>query len=141
MRLVGQHDQRWWLVRSLRHAPECAHLQRLDFLRAINFAFQPDFLRHLLRTLGEHGRSHAIARLVHQRAREVLRLADDTAFMDSHFQRRLIAQARDQRDLFHALILAIALVNIGIEIADERAFDGCAHRFCRATRNLRDCEC
>ena len=40
-RLVGHHDQRWWFGRALGDAPERAHLQFMQFVRAVDFALQP----------------------------------------------------------------------------------------------------
>ena len=125
--LVAQHDQRRRFVRPLGHAPECAHLEFFDLVGSVGFAFQADFGSHFLCALGQHGRSHSVGRFVNQIAGEVLRLGNDASGLDCLFQRlwvtfRLIVPSDDSQRV-NALVLAVALVDIGLEIAYEGALD------------------
>ena len=117
------HDQRGRFVGALGDAPECAHLQFFDLVRAVDFALQADFRRHLFRAVGEDGRRHAIGGLVDQVAREVLRLADDAGFVQPPFCSAGLIAAGDDGERIDLLVLAVALVVVGIEVADECAFD------------------
>ena len=118
---VAQDDQRGRFVGALGDAPESSHLQFLDLVGAVNFAFQADFRRHLFRAVGEDGRRHAIGGFIDQVASEILRFADDAGFVHCRLQLGLIA-ASDDGQRVNLLVLAIALVVVGIEVADERAF-------------------
>ena len=111
----------------MRHAPKSAHLEFFDFLSAENLEFQADFLRHLFRAVRQDGRGHSVRRLIHQFAREILRFADDPGFVQSILQFRFVAVCH-HGDRIDALIFAVALVRVGIEIADKRAFDDGSHR-------------
>ena len=88
--LIAKHNQRRRLGRTLRDAPERAHLQLVQFLGRVDCAGEPHFLRHLRGALPENGRGQLVARLVHQRAGKVLALADDDAFGKGGFDRGLI---------------------------------------------------
>ena len=119
---VAQDDQRGRFVGTLGHAPESSHLQFLDLVGAVDFALQSDFLRHLLGAIGEDGRRHAIRGFVDQVASEVLRLADDAGFVQRAVCSLALIAAGDHGERIDLLVLAIALVVVGIEVADERAF-------------------
>ncbi len=73
----------------------------------------------------EDGGRHAVGGLVHQVAGEVLRLADDAALRSRAFFERLLVlvAAGDDGQLLDLLIFAVAAVVVGIEVADQRAFD------------------
>src|SRR6185312_4873274 len=78
----------------------------------------------------QNSRRHAVRRFVDQFASEILRLANDAAFLDSLLQRLLIAGC-DHGDRLDRLVLAITLVSVGIKISYERAFnDGLDGGFC-----------
>ena len=119
---VAQDDQRGRFVRALGYAPESSHLEFLDLVGAVDFALQSDFRRHFLRAVGEDGRRHAVRGFVDQVASEILRLADDAGFVQRRLQLGLIA-ASDDGERVDLLVLAIALVVVGIEVADKCAFD------------------
>ena len=121
-RRVSQNDQRGRFLRALSHAPEGTHLEFLDLVGAVHLALQADLLSHLPGALAEHGRGHAIGGLVHQFAREVLRFADDAGLVEGGMQPRLLSGC-DHSHSVDTLVLAVALIGIGLEIADVGPFD------------------
>ena len=86
--------------------------------------FRPDFVGHLRGALAEYRRRQLVAGLVHQRAREVLALADDHAFGEGGCGWRSGRRWRGDGERLHAQVLAVAAIGVGIEVADERALDG-----------------
>ena len=107
----------------MRDTPEGAHLQLFDFVGTVDLALQAGLVAHCLGTVGQDGGGHAIARLVDQVASEVLRLANNAALLHRGIHRPLVrAFGSDDGQLFDLLFLAIALVVVRIEVADERAF-------------------
>ena len=78
-RLIAQNDQRRRLLRSLRDAPECAHLQLVQLFGGVDLPLESDFSSHLRRALPQDGRRELVARLVDQGARKVLALANNHA--------------------------------------------------------------
>ena len=74
--------------------------------------------------LAHHSRRELVAGLVHQRAREVLALAHNDALVETALDRCPIRSCRtDDRERLHAVILAVAAIGVGIEVADERSLD------------------
>ena len=91
------------------------------------------------RALGQDGGRHAVAGLVDQVAGEVLRLADDAALLHrgaSAISRSRLVRSDDE--FVDLLVLAVALVVVGIEVADERAFDHRLDGVCQRQRRRRD---
>ena len=87
LRLVAHDDQPRLFVRTLGHAPECAHLQLFDLVRRRRSRRPVRSLRTSgLGAVGEDGGRHAIAGFVDQVAGKVLRLADDAALLDARSQ-------------------------------------------------------
>ena len=114
----------------MRHAPECAHLQFFDLVGAVNFTFQTDFLTHFLRSVRQNGRSHAVRRLVHQIAREILRFPDYLRLLGGFFERGMIAVAAgEDGKRINLLIFPVAAVVVGVEVANQRALDNRSHGF------------
>jgi hypothetical protein len=117
-------------TRPLGHTPERAHFELPDFVRAVGFNGEAesvgvlrDFADHLLGAIGQHGGRQAVAGLIDQVAGKVLRFADDAAFLERAAQMGLVLLAgSDHGHVLNALVLAVALVGIGIEIADEGSF-------------------
>ena len=125
---IAHHDERGRFVGALRDAPEGAHLQLFDLVGAVGFDFelgQVERFDHAARVLGHHGGSHAIAGLVDQFAGEILRLAHDAALLDGGAQGVAVVQPwpTNEGEFVDALVLAVAAVFVGIEVADEGAFD------------------
>src|SRR5580704_10891734 len=127
-RFVAQYNERGRFIRSLGHAPEGAHLQLFQFVSAVDFYLQTNFLRHFSSPLGEDGRRHVVAGLIDQFTSEILRLTDDASLVHRFLQLRLIATSDDGQEV-DLLILAVALIGIGIEVADERPFYQSLYRF------------
>ena len=128
--LIAQHDQSGRFLGSLGDSPECAHLELSDLVGAVDFALQADVRRHFLGAFGHYGWRHAIGRFVGQVAGEVLRLGDDASGLHGAFQCLGIA-GHDDGDgvdlLVFVLVIAIALVVAGIEVAYESAFNDGAY--------------
>ncbi len=119
---IAEHDQRGRFVRSLRYAPERAHLQFFDLIGAVDLALKADFASHFAGALGEHGRSHTVGRFVDQVAGEVLRFGDDAAGINCGLQSLGIGLGHD-REGIDFLVFTVALVVVRLEIADDGAFD------------------
>ena len=83
--LVLHDDERGRLVGALGDAPEGSHFEFVELFCAKNLAFQAEFLRHFGCFLAQNRRCHAVSRLVDKAAGEVLRLADDDAFVEAGF--------------------------------------------------------
>ena len=120
-RFVSQYDQRGRFVRALGDAPEGPHLQFFDLSAPYASNFQSGFLRHFAGALRQDSWRHAVAGLVHQFASEILRLADDAGFIHRLLQSGLVS-ARNHSHGVDLLILAVALVGVGIEVTDESSF-------------------
>src|SRR5437763_1848538 len=61
-----------------------------------------------LGAIGQRGRRHAVARLVHQLAGKILRFAEDAGFLQRALERFLVAiGGRDHGELLDALIFAV----------------------------------
>ena len=95
---------------------------------AVAFALHSHFRAHLLRAVGQNRRRHSVGRFVDQITREVLRFANNLRFIGGFLQRAFIA-AGDHRQCVDLLVLAVAAIIIGIEIADVRALHDRTHRF------------
>ena len=124
--------------------PECAHLHFVQLFRAEYLALQSGFLAHFCCPLAEDGRGHPVAGLVDQVAGKVLRLAEDDALGVSCIDLGLVcACGAEDGKILDALVLTVGAVGVGIEVSDQRAFDGgasggmCCERF---SRRKRDCE-
>ena len=109
------------------YTPECSHLERLNLVSAIHFALQTDFVGHFAGVFGQHSGRHAIARFIHQFASKVLRFADNASLVHGSLYAGLVAM-RHHGQSIDVLVLAIALVGIGIEVAYECAFDNGFYR-------------
>ena len=96
--LIAQHDQRRRLLRSLRNAPERAHLQLFDLVgRAVLPTSGRLPAAMSAARLAELRWGELVARLVDQRAREVLAFADDDALAESGFGGGLYRLREPQR--------------------------------------------
>ena len=72
-RAVAQDDHRGRLGAAHGDAEQRAHAELLHAVLIENLAFEALLLGHRPRTRRQHGRSHAIGRLIHQLSRQVLR--------------------------------------------------------------------
>src|SRR5208282_1538575 len=68
---------------------------------------------------------------------EVLRFADDLRFVRGLFKRRLVAGG-EYCKCVNLLILAIAAIVVGIEVADQSALDNRSHGFLGGNAGRRD---
>ena len=129
--LIAQNNQRGRLRRSLRDAPECAHLQFAQLIGGVHLPPQAHLQRHLRRALPQNRGRQFVARLIDQRAREVLALANNHALATaaSVAARSASAGSRNCQAL-NALVLALATIGIGIEISHQRTLNRRSRNHC-----------
>ncbi len=91
----------------------------------MHFGFKPHFGRHLGSAFAQDSGSKLVARLIDQRAGEVLALANDHALGKCRFDERLIGIFHGSYcERLNAQVLAVAAVGIGVKVGYERAFHG-----------------
>ena len=89
-RLIAQDNQRGRLLGALGDAPEGAHLQFVQLVCRVDSHSRGRLRRPFGGALAEDGRGELVARLVDQRAGEVLAFADDDAFSKGGLERGLV---------------------------------------------------
>ncbi len=109
----------------MRYRGERAHLQLEDFVDGVDFALEAVGRGHGGGAFAKLGGRQYIARLVDQRASEVLSAAQYDAFVDAMLNFCLgfrVLLIGENGDLANGLVFAVAAVDIDIEVGDQGAF-------------------